>query len=504
MKGCIVLQNQFTKLGHTLAYTLKKMHGVDRWITYVISPYALDFARNQTDILYEGILADHELHEKYKEETVDPEFLERFERTYTGTHGWHYLYSDRKLMMSIGPKEETTTTVDPLYSHEDLLRILQARARAIEYFFDTHKPDFIFFFSIGTLSHILLFHIAKQRGIKTLSLDFPRFSNALTISEDYRTLTGVIEWFLKFRNGSHDTEHHTEARNLVDTFRKTGSLKLHYFELFKANYFKAERLLSLRKLYRSFSFLITQTKNYLANRGIFTYGNTNQHPLSFLMHRFKYRYRIWRGISDLTSTPRNGEKYAYYPLHYEPELATLLLSPFYYEQLMLIKLIARSLPLEFTLYVKEHPAMYGRRARSFYKDLLKIPNVRIFDAKASGFEAIKNARIITTITGTAGWEACLLGKPVITFGEVFYNELSFVKRVHNIETLPGLIRKQLDEFAYNETEMLDMVAATLKDSIGFDLGQLWYETDTERLKANDQVRSLASYIGSKLAASGIS
>ena len=51
----------------------------------------------------------------------------------------------------------------------------------------------------------------------------------------------------------------------------------------------------------------------------------------------------------------SDEKYVYFPLQFEPERTILISAPYYTNQLELIKNIARSIPVDYFLYVKEHP-----------------------------------------------------------------------------------------------------------------------------------------------------
>lgn len=497
MKVCLVLQNQYAKLGHALAMTLKKTHGADSFCAYVFSPGAATFIRSQSDIRYEPLLVDHELHAKFEAEKIDRNYIADFERIYAPPHLWHYFYSDRKLMMSIGPKEETTTVIDPLYGHDDLLKILQNRARAIEEMLKASRPDCIIFFAIGALSHLILFHVAKKLGIRTFNIDFPRVGNLISISEDYRTLSGVEQIFHDIKKNHAAVPEQAKAEALIEKFRTTGSLDIEYLAVDLAVNPSHSNKLRPKSLTALVSFIATLFGNYWRNRGLYLYGMADQNPLRFIGQKLKQRYRKWRGIADLYAEPAVNEEYALYPLHYEPELATLLLSPFYFDQMALIRHIARSLPLHMKLYVKEHPAMVYRRSRSFYKELLKIPNVKLVSHKIRSFELIQNAKLVTVITGTVGWEACLLGKPVISFGEVFFNALSFVKRVRNIETLPQVVIDQLHRFAYDEKEMRDFVAATIKDSFAFNFAGLWFENDLQKLLADPGIHAFCENLMKK-------
>lgn len=494
MKACILIQNQYAKVGHAIAMELRAKHGFTNFCAYVLSPGAKEFITAQTDIVYSPILVDHELHAAYVQETVDVNYIKKFETTYGPPHLWHYLYSDRKLMMSIGPKEETTTVIDPLYSHEDLLKIFQARAKAIEAMLQKERPDVIFFFAIGTIGHLLLFHIAKKLGIKTVNIDFPRIGNLISLSEDYNTLTGVETLFKKYQE-LPEAAAQAAAKKFLENFRSTGSLGLEYLEIDKAIN-PAYNTSRVPKISKTIRYLITLTKNYLKNRELFTYGMTDMNPLRFVLYKCRQRIRQLQGLDELFSDPIPGEEYAFYPLHYEPELATLLLSPAYFDQVALIRNIARSLPLHYKLYVKEHPTMIFRRPKNYYRELLKIPNVRLMRTSVRSAELVKAANIVTVITGTVGWEACLLGKPVVSFGEVFYNALPGVRRVHNLETLPQLFRELIDyPFAYKEEDVVNFVAAAIKDGIPFDFAGIWYETDFEKIRTNPGLVALCRRLG---------
>lgn len=491
MKACIVLQNQYSKVGHAIALYLKERYQIDSFSAYVFSRGAYDFVRSQRDINYSPILADHELHVKYQQETVDLDYIKRFENNYQPPELWRYFYSDRKLMMSIGPKEETTTVIDPLYKHEDLLRIFQARAKAIEKMLSETKPDFILFFSLGALGHMLLYHTAKKLQIKTCFIDLARIGNLHTINNDFKTSSGVMEYFNNDMPGQFAGGEEQNAMDLLQNFRKTGSLDLEYLKGVESVRPISNRTLLPTNIIQTIRYLLTLTKNYTTNDNNFAYGETSLNPARFVLYKLRQRYRKLQGLESLYSQPEDGEDFAFFPLHYEPEMAILLLSPFYFDQVALLRIISRSLPLHFKLYVKEHPSMVFKRPKSYYKELLKLPNLKLIPHTVSSFDLIKKAKLITVITGTAGWEACFLGKPVITFGDIFYNALSFVRRVHNLESLPEVIREQLNNFQYNEREMIRLLASIFKDTAPFNITSLWYEADPQKLKNDRGLRLVA-------------
>src|SRR5690606_12929500 len=64
---------------------------------------------------------------------------------------------------------------------------------------------------------------------------------------------------------------------------------------------------------------------------------------------------------DLFEKPVPGERYVLFPIHFQPEASTLVRGPYYLDQASLIEDIAKSLPVGYRLYVKEHMANRGRR-----------------------------------------------------------------------------------------------------------------------------------------------
>ena len=126
------------------------------------------------------------------------------------------------------------------------------------------------------------------------------------------------------------------------------------------------------------------------------------------------------------------KKYIYYPLHFQPEASTLVCAEKYEKQLFFIDSWAKSLPADTVLYVKEHYAVLGHRSISFYKELKKYPNVVLIDPWESSRKLMQNAVAVTTLTGTAGWEAMLLQKPVFIGGNIFFENAPGVIKVDDM------------------------------------------------------------------------
>lgn len=144
------------------------------------------------------------------------------------------------------------------------------------------------------------------------------------------------------------------------------------------------------------------------------------------------RYR--REIRFDTFDP--SQRYYFYPLHLEPEAVVLYHAHgLYTNQVKLIQNIAAQLPPGVLLYVKDHPHDHGYRSADDYLALKAVPNIRLLDSSVSGKEVTAHSMGVITQTGTAGFEALLLGKQVITFGKTFYSPAPGVVYLRNIRDL---------------------------------------------------------------------
>jgi len=146
-------------------------------------------------------------------------------------------------------------------------------------------------------------------------------------------------------------------------------------------------------------------------------------------------------MKKLFTEPLPGEKYFIYFMHMQPESTTSAQAPLYLTQDYLLENIAVTLPQKYKLYIKEHYSDFGNRGKEFYDKFKHYPNIRLIDPYKNSKQLIANASGIITITGTAGFEALLLEKPVVIFGNVFYDFLGSVKKVNDFNKLYDTFRQ---------------------------------------------------------------
>ena len=91
----------------------------------------------------------------------------------------------------------------------------------------------------------------------------------------------------------------------------------------------------------------------------------------------------------------SDEKFVYFPLQLEPERTLLISAPYYTDQIELIEKIAKSIPIDFLLYVKEHPRQgsEGWRDIKNYNKVLNLPNVKFLHPEVSNDFLLENCSL---------------------------------------------------------------------------------------------------------------
>lgn len=159
-------------------------------------------------------------------------------------------------------------------------------------------------------------------------------------------------------------------------------------------------------------------------------------------------------------------KYIYLALHYQPENSSCPMGGAFVEQHLIADIIAKNLPKGFLLYVKEHPLQkkHGRSV-TLYERIAALPNTFLIDRKVSSFALTENSQAVATITGTAGWEGFLKGKPVLKFGHSFYQFAPGVFKIRTVKEAQEALQKISQGVKIAETEKKRYLEALEKTSI---------------------------------------
>jgi capsule polysaccharide export protein KpsC/LpsZ len=77
---------------------------------------------------------------------------------------------------------------------------------------------------------------------------------------------------------------------------------------------------------------------------------------------------------------------------------------------------------------------HGRKAE-FYKRLKLLPNVELVPININGIKLIKNSELVIVVDGSSGFEAILMGKPVVTMKYFIYSFMNLNETNYNINNL---------------------------------------------------------------------
>ena len=170
----------------------------------------------------------------------------------------------------------------------------------------------------------------------------------------------------------------------------------------------------------------------------------------------KYRQIVFEDLDT-------SKDYYYYPIHLEPEAVVIYwANNRYSHQIKLIENIAAQLPPNQFLYVKEHPLFFGYRDVQDYIRLKSIPNIKLLKTNTSGKEIIRYSKGVITINGTSGFEALMLNKQVIIFGNSFYKVSKRVHYLDNVFDLQKLLYSLRDVHYEDDEELYRFTLAYLR------------------------------------------
>jgi hypothetical protein len=185
------------------------------------------------------------------------------------------------------------------------------------------------------------------------------------------------------------------------------------------------------------------------------------------------------------------EKFFLFTLHVQPEASTDVLAPYFVDQISVIRQIALSLPPNYRLVVKEHIPAFGSRSSDFYRNIQKIPNVWLLSDQFSNQELLKACTGVVTITGTIGWEAWCMGKPVAVFGNTRYDSLPGVYKVSNVEQLKNWVRSVvLNQITIQSSHEISCAVRALLDTTCS--GFLDHLKHNKRVLTDENIQSIAA------------
>lgn len=422
MTDRIVLWINNNIFSFTLANSLQKKHDCQLFGLVDVTDKSKKFFQNQNLVKFEKTWFYHD-HIKKQKKNIDLEYLTAFEEKYK-INLWQLAINERLFNNSYNDYHK--------FTYHEILSILEDECKLFENILEESKPDF--FITVPTALHHehLFYELCNARKIKILMLNQFNLGYRCLISQKYNKID-FIDKLSNIKNQNRDFE---KLQNYLRQFNPTKQLIT-----YKDNFLGAKK----KRLNAAFQFLISENSNLKTHYGY--YGRNKNKVLIkeiFFILQTKYRQSF---INRNFKREVDAGNFVYFTLHQEPERVLLLGSPYYTNQLETIRHIAKSIPIGFKLYVKDHPtqSIRGWRKISFYKEIMKIPNVELIHPAVNSTEILQKCSLAITVGGSLGLEAAFYQKPSIIMQDLGYAILPSVTRIKSIEDLPEAIHLSLQQ-----------------------------------------------------------
>lgn len=415
-----------------------------------------NFFETQSFVKFEKVWFYHDHIQKKK--FNDLEYLQSFEEKY-GIELWKLAINER-LFYRFNEFYK--------FSSEEIISILSQECKLFETILDEAKPEFLIMGDPALHHSRIFYEMCKKKNIKIMILQSSRIGKKCLILDDPQEIPKI----------KYD-ENYDENYDEDLTFENIR-------QIFNSNsYKKIQKIFYKKVMSASILILIKTLLQYLGSNSTVTdthYTYYGRKKSKVIYNKLKIELKqIFRKkyIDNNLSQDISSKKFVYFPLHIEMEQYPLIAAPFFTNHIEVIRHIAKSLPVGYELYVKEHPAqvLRGWRQISDYKEILKIPNVTLFHPEASSDNLIKNSSLVVTIAGTTGFEAAFYGKPSIVFSNTFYDKLKSVYRVRDLQELPRIIKNVINE-QYDPHDLY--VFLKQLDEISFDFNYSDFYKDLNR------------------------
>ncbi len=432
--------------------------------------YYLDFIREFPEIESGKyfLLKEWEIIQSIQDIQLDPNLISEYERLIGDSTLWNALVADRRIYNEKKCKFQQDYV--PRFNHEQMLRILQNALVQIDKQFEIVQPDAVVALNAVTFCDYIYYLFAKKRDIPYFQLKLTRIENYVSfITEPFELSPHILNYYDQYRNGHENKD--ADYLQAMEVYEKTRNKRLTYEGAINLNKSSERIPVSTKKVFN----FIKKSIHYSRSPAY----NDNHFPgiLTSSIHQNIFKpLRARRTNSQLRSHYCSlyhliNHKYAFYPMHTEPEVALSVFGRPYQNQIETIRNIAMNIPVSWKLVVKDHPNAWGFHSKDYYKKILSIPNVIMLESTTSSQIILKQTKLAVVVNGTIGLEAIMAKIPLITLGYSPYYVFpeSMVRHVSSIYNLSSSIASLMSGYQYDEGSVIAYLAAHIKGSIRISL-----------------------------------
>lgn len=442
------------KARHAIAMELGKLFPGSKFAARVGSRdnVSTQFLEKQTDIKYK-LYYPRDDEDKAMREDADYKLLKEFEAALPEKSLWRIIAVDREwghqFVKGVYLPKSYIQTIN---THENILKIASGRIKFYRKVLYEFKPDVVIP-AVGQNNMMcpILDQMCKRENILYLMPETIRTRNFMALADNRQyTFPQINETCRQLMDKKPEADLSAGKRCYDEIMADLENTK--YFDVSRIDHLKSRWPL-LKFLYGSSRSLAAEIYRWCKRRALRKKNTAFEEPdgIKTLFYNLCYRVLLHYRRMQLVNPKFYSKfdpsgKYAYFALHNTNEYTTQVQGTMWINQLQIIEALAKSIPFDWKIVVKEHPAMllYRIRPMSFYKEIKQYSNVLLIPADTSSNAVISNAQLVVTIVGTTGWEAIIRGKPVISFEKNMFDVLKLSGRCSDFKELSVAIHDEVE------------------------------------------------------------
>ncbi len=356
------------------------------------------------------------------------------------------------------------------------------------------RPDAIIFpCAPHTVYDYVIYGLAKHLGIRCIMFELTVVGARSIVMEDYEVGSATLAQ----RIAHAKTESRKEARDLPPDIREYYEWQMNPEATHTPLYMRQQlgRYAGLKKVPIKFK---SVWDTLVVHKDLRALGKVLTHIPRRLMRNMRTEY------ISLQTAPDFAQKFIYAPLSFQPERTSSPQGGVFVDQLLMIEMLSASVPEDWLIYVKEHPAQwlhrgpdfFSYRYRGYYESIARLKNVKLVPVDTDTFTLTNHSRALATVTGTAGFEAIFRGKSVLIFGFPWYLHAPGLFRVSSVSEIKAAISTIISGFAPSREAVLQYLYCLGKQSF---VGYCEHHgRDMQYLSASQNAEVLAEVIETEL------
>lgn len=460
-------------IGHFLA---KKLQAENcRLAALTFKKTAHGFTLSQKEVRYELIINDDEIMGNPKAYLGEDDYsLKEISEALGVDSVWPIAAS---LRTHVNSYDEYYYSFKQNVPDEEIINYIKAVYKYVKEVFDKFNPEIIIAPNFVTLPHLMFNLYAKKKGVKMIAITDCKIKDFCIFTHDYNESSGSFyNQVDALNNNLTETENREKAKIYIEEFRQVFKRPVYteYYELYNRRTIKEKIRHELSPYYQIFIWYYKKPINYMKNIGI----TIDYRPPKIILrdHYYHKRYKKFANNFNYYSFDKIN-KFVYFPLQSQPESTTDVEAPYFSNQIEIARQVAMSLPDDYTLVVKDHPAMLGFRSPSYIEKISRTANVKLVDYRIPSEQILKRAGMVISHNSTTLAEAAFYNKPAIQFGNLGTTlKLPNIFKHTDLTTLASKIKELFNvdlKTKEYERRLENYVAAVYDTGFKFDYWGVW-------------------------------